>query len=127
MKKGVDNNLNRYRIGNMIRLISLIIGLVLIGQDPAWAYTDAQIVDAIYIAEGGRATKHPYGILKKFKTTTPRQACFNTVRRLRGTWNGKGDLIAHIGKTYCPVGAANDPRGLNKNWVPNVNAILAKC
>lgn len=31
--------------------------------------------------------------------------------------------IAKIGSKYAPVGAANDPRGLNKNWVPNVTSL----
>ena len=30
---------------------------------------------------------------------------------------------AQIGPKYCPVGAANDPNGLNKNWIPTVTSI----
>jgi hypothetical protein len=30
------------------------------------------------------------------------------------------DSIAKIGSKWCPVGAANDPQGLNVNWVPVV-------
>jgi len=42
-----------------------------------------KLADAIYLAEGGSKTKHPYGILKKYKTTTPRQACINTIKSNR--------------------------------------------
>lgn len=28
-----------------------------------------------------------------------------------------------IGPKYCPIGAANDPTGLNNNWIPNVKKI----
>lgn len=28
--------------------------------------------------------------------------------------------IEQLGAIYCPVGATNDPNGLNKHWVPNV-------
>ena len=28
--------------------------------------------------------------------------------------------IELIGNKYCPVGASNDPNGLNKNWIPRV-------
>ena len=30
------------------------------------------------------------------------------------------NTIELIGAKYCPVGAANDPTGINKNWVPGV-------
>lgn len=82
-----------------------------------------RLANAIYIAEGGNKTKHPYGILAKYKHTTPRQACINTIKSALKRYNkqgAKGDFIAFLGKTYCPVGASNDPWGLNKNWVKNV-------
>lgn len=30
------------------------------------------------------------------------------------------DFISYLGKIYAPVGASNDPTGLNKNWIPKV-------
>ncbi len=30
------------------------------------------------------------------------------------------DWIEYFGTKYCPIGASNDPKGLNKNWIPNV-------
>ena len=30
------------------------------------------------------------------------------------------NTIEKIGAIYCPVGATNDPNGLNKNWIPRV-------
>jgi len=101
----------------------LFLGLMV---KAAWAesYSDDQIATAIYYAEGGAHTSHPYGILAHYKHTTPRQACLNTIAHARRDWNGKGDFITFLGSRYCPVGAANDPRGLNKNWVRNVTKIL---
>lgn len=32
--------------------------------------------------------------------------------------------IETIGSKYCPIGAANDPTGLNKNWIPGVTQKL---
>ena len=87
-------------------------------------YSNDQIADAIYIAEGGANTNHPYGILAKYKTTTPRQACINTIIHARKDWDGKGDFIEFLGSRYCPIGAKNDPTGLNKNWVKNVRGSL---
>jgi hypothetical protein len=28
--------------------------------------------------------------------------------------------VTFLGKRYCPIGADNDPNGLNKHWIPNV-------
>lgn len=89
-------------------------------------WTDDQIADAIYLAEGGAKTRHPYGILVKYKVTTPRQACINTIRHARRDWDGKGDFIEFLGSRYAPIGADNDPRGLNRNWVKNVKYFLER-
>lgn len=109
-------------------LAVVAVGLVAFfwSASKAHAYTDDQIANAIYKAEGGSRTRHPYGILKKYKVTTPRQACINTIRHARRDWNGQGDFIAFLGSRYCPVGAANDPQGLNVNWIINVNYFLTR-
>ena len=81
-----------------------------------------RLANAIYKAEG-TTSKHPYGILAKYKHTTPRQACINTIRHRYRDWlrtTRKTPYIAYLGHTYCPVGALNDPFGLNRNWVSNV-------
>jgi hypothetical protein len=36
------------------------------------------------------------------------------------TGNITDRTIEAMGNIYCPIGAANDPTGLNKHWVPNV-------
>ena len=105
----------------------LLLALFVLFSFPAFADINIEkLADAIYIAEGGAKTSHPYGILKKYKTTTPRQACINTIKSNPKRWNGKGDFIEFLGKTYCPVGAKNDPKGLNKNWVKNVKYYYSK-
>lgn len=88
-----------------------------------------RLATAIWHAEGGNKTKHPYGILAKYKTTTPRQACINTIKsglRRYASYKGKDDFITFLGRTYCPVGASNDPTGLNVNWVKNVKYFYNK-
>lgn len=43
------------------------------------------------------------------------------VKHLRNNYLNKGlTTIEKIGAIYCPVGAANDPNGLNKYWVGGV-------
>ncbi|MFD1707551.1 peptidoglycan DD-metalloendopeptidase family protein [Siminovitchia sediminis] len=36
------------------------------------------------------------------------------------------NTIDKLGNVYAPIGAANDPTGLNKHWVPNVTTIATK-
>ena len=118
---------------NRIPLFLALIGLfwAIPAQADTWAsYTDAQIANAIYRAEGGVKTKHPYGILKRYRTTTARQACLNTIKnhRKRHASHDCGlDFIECLGGRYCPtIGATNDPQGLNKNWIKNVKYFLTK-
>lgn len=35
-------------------------------------------------------------------------------------------FLSFLASTYCPVGAENDPEGLNKNWLGNVYDVYAK-
>ena len=98
-------------------------------QEQELTWTDTQIVDAIYWAEGGTETNHPYGILTKYKVTTPRQACFNTVRnqRKRHAAHDCGkDFLTCLRDRYCPLNADNDPTNLNVNWLKNVKYFLGK-
>lgn len=94
-------------------------------------YSVDQWADAIYQAEGGDKTKHPYGILTRYKVTTPRQACINTVSHY---WRDYSKLpiqtrqrkrfLEYAQERYAPLQAKNDPTGLNANWQRNVNYYL---
>lgn len=80
-----------------------------------------KLADAIGRAENSKT--HPYGILAHYKHTTPRQACINTINHSLKHFNEQSkekDFIVWLSRTYCPIGAKNDPTGLNKNWVKNV-------
>jgi hypothetical protein len=101
-------------------------------QGTAHAYTDEQIVNAIYRAEGGEKAKYPYGIrsIKCESKEECKRICANTVRNNRKRFarnaGGSKDFISFLGKRYCPIGASNDPQGLNKNWEKNVRYFLAR-
>ena len=85
----------------------------------------APIVAAIRYSENGGAGKE-YGILHKRCPKTYRSQagwCAATVQKNYDRWvkaGSKGEFITFLGKRYCPVGAENDPNGLNKHWIKNV-------
>ncbi|WP_066067179.1 glucosaminidase domain-containing protein [Neobacillus soli] len=50
------------------------------------------------------------------------ESIFDMARNLSQNYLAKGlDTIAKIGAKYAPVGADNDPTGLNNHWVKGVN------
>jgi len=91
----------------------------------------APIVSAIRYAENGGKGRE-YGILHpKVKPTYRSQAgwCAATVQKNYDRWiksGSKGSFIAYLGAKYCPIGADNDPTGLNAHWVKNVTYFYKK-
>ena len=91
----------------------------------------APIVAAIRYSENGGAGKE-YGILHKRCPKTYRSQagwCAATVQKNYDRWvkaGSKGEFIVFLGKRYCPVGADNDPSGLNKHWIKNVTHYTKK-
>lgn len=83
--------------------------------------------DAIRKAEGNPN----YGILSVpcHSESECRQICkntvFNTLVKYRSTRCRPGeDDVTCLARRYAPVGASNDPQGLNKNWEKNVRYFL---
>ena len=95
----------------------------------AHAYSDQQLAVAIYHAENSK--NHPYGIMMKYRHTSPRQACLNTIHHYYRVWANlpykdglKPAFLTFLSKHYAPIGAKNDPKGLNRNWKRNVLSFL---
>ncbi len=85
------------------------------------------------IGKAENSVTHPYGIMAHYKHTTPLEACRNTVlhkyndyKRLKATKGLKTPFIDYLADRYAPIGAKNDPRGLNRYWKSNVAAGLKK-
>jgi len=85
--------------------------------------TISALVAAIYLAEGGSHTSHPYGILS-VHTTNPRSVCLRTVEHALQEYPthhiDKG-FINFLANKYCPPSV--DKKG-NKNWKHNVRILL---
>lgn len=103
-----------------MRCLYWVVVLMLIPR-PVWAIDNERLAHAIYHAENSMT--HPYGIMIKCKD--PKQVCLNTISHAKRDFKG-GDFIKFLGDRYCPIGASNDPKGLNKNWVRNVKLLYTK-
>jgi len=93
----------------------------------AFAYTDEQIADAIYLAEGGAKAKVPFGILsvKCEGYDDCRQVCLNTIRNNRKRYADYGykqydTYLEFLWHRYAPPTA----HPLNQNWLKNVKWFL---
>ena len=108
-----------------MKTLTLVLTLLILGGN-AWAESKPDfnlLADSILQAENNSN----YGVLTKYKTTTPRQACINTINNSYKRWsvsrklmNKYPDFIDYLGSTYCPIGASNDPDKLNRHWTANV-------
>jgi hypothetical protein len=89
-----------------------------------------QLADAIYKAENSK--RYPYGIVSidtKGNEEYARKICKNTIRNQIARWKKesvKRPYLESLASRYCPIGASNDPQGLNKNWLKNVKWFLMK-
>lgn len=99
------------------------ISLFLIFASPAYAIDAKSYCRAIYKIEGGANTHHPYGILAKYKHTTPKQACINTVNHAFRDWNGQGSFNRFLANRYAPVNSDTD-NGTNQYWLSNLEAVM---
>ena len=90
-----------------------------------------QMTQAIWLTEGGLKTKHPFGVLSVpcSSFTECRQITLNS---LRNSWERYQKAKTQMPfdeffqKRWCPVGAENDPQGLNRNWLLNFRYFMEK-
>ncbi len=107
----------------LVIILAVFWGTVARAQD----YSDEQIVNAIYQAEGGTKAVYAYGIRSIPYSTIAdaRRICFNTVRNNRKRFakqNKYTDFLDFLGSRYCPVSA--HPK--NRFWIKNVEYFLAR-
>lgn len=91
-----------------------------------------RLADAIKRAENSK--RHPYGIIKPYcgpKTEARcRKGCLQTIKKRYRMWQElpkdakhSQDYLEYLASSYAPLGAKNDPSGLNKHWIGNVRRI----
>ena len=113
--------------------ITLILSLyiLLLSATACQAYSNEQIVNAIFKAEGGYKATYLYGIrsISYQNEAEARRICFNTVRNNRKRFANQTihkEYLNFLASRYCPVGAKNDPNNLNQHWIGNVRYFLEK-
>jgi len=89
--------------------------------------------EAIFWAEGGFKTAHPFGILKGCDAQEAGQCGYLAgeilriyLQRYRALPKKQGDFISYLARHWAPVNAANDPKGLNRNFERNVRYFYTK-
>lgn len=100
------------------------------------SYTNDQIVNAVYKAEGGKNASYPYGIrLVSCKSESQcRAICLRTIKNNRKRYALYGhkkyrQFICFLGSRYCPTTGRNlssSEKCLNGNWVKNVMRFLER-
>ena len=132
----LKNMLKRIFLGRIIPVLIMFGFMFFCGSFQnifADEWSDEQIVNAIFKAEGGYLAEYLYGIRSVSYDTEAeaRRICFNTVRNNRKRFADYGheqfdSYLEFLASRYCPVNAENDPNGLNDNWLSNVNYFLAR-
>jgi len=116
----------------MNKVVLVLAGLLLCGIAEAGpeVIDQERLADAIYKAENSK--RYPYGI-KSINThgdkVLARKICLTTINNNLARWQwarqqgDKRGFIAFLGARFCPIGAKDDPRGLNGHWVGNVTRL----
>ena len=111
----------------------MILEYLLIAAFAVPNYSDTEIVNAIYKAEGGSKAQYKYGIRSvKYKTESEaRRICFNTVRNNRKRFLKQTeykDFLEFLQSRYCPTKGklSRAEQKLNGNWLKNVKFYLTK-
>ena len=116
-----------------VLILSAIMLMLLATSAHSGEYETYEIVNAIYHTEGGENAKVPFGILSVSCKgyVECRRIAVNTVRnnkrrweKYRATVKSPVSFIKFLAGRFAPVGAGNDPRGLNRNWESNLRWFL---
>lgn len=115
-------------------LLYLFISTNILFANTTFNYSDDEIANAIYWAEGGEKTNYIFGIksIKCRGYNECRRICKNTIRNNRRRYKEYGhkefkDYLSFLASRYCPTTGKNlsgSERKLNKYWIKNVKYFL---
>jgi hypothetical protein len=91
-------------------------------------YTNDEIADSIFIAEGGFKTYYPYGIKSEYCNSLEscRAICINTIEKNRARYFQYGqykfqNFLSFLASRYCPISVIGC-----EDWEGNVRFYLEK-
>lgn len=104
---------------------SMVAGASGSGLDPRLLAAIALQETSLGTAGGGPAVHNPFGLGPGLAFPNWAAAIALAVRTLAGMHAAGAQTIDQIAAHWAPVGATNDPTGLNANWVGGVSAAYA--
>lgn len=109
----------------MLKTLIIILTLLIHSICFAEPFTNIQLADAIFKAEGGYKAKYLYGIVSvSYKDEVEaRRICLRTIANNRKRFLRQtkyNDYLEFLASRYCPVSA----HPLNRNWLKNVRYFL---
>jgi hypothetical protein len=104
---------------------ALVAGAAGSGLDPRVLAAIALQETRLGTAGGGPAVHNPFGLGPGLAFPTWAAAIALAVHTLQSMHAAGAQTIAEIAVHWAPVGAANDPTGLNANWIGGVSAAYA--
>ena len=97
------------------------------GIDPRALVSIARAESSLGSDPGARARNNAFGWGPNQTFAGWQDNIATVARGLKAGYLDEGRVtLAQIQAKYCPVGAANDPTGLNSNWLRNTTAIYAE-
>lgn len=126
-------NKRTFKIANLALILVILFQIPLFGESASNALLDGKnayfqrLVNSIYLAEGGKNTKFPYGIksVKCDGEKDCRQVCLNTVQNNYKRWlasDQKKTYLEFLRDRYAPLSDSQ----LNNNWLKNVKYLMEK-
>jgi hypothetical protein len=88
-----------------------------------------KLANAIYIIEGGKATKYPYGVksvVTRGNRAKARKICINTIRNTYKRWleeNKPNNFLDYLADRYCPPSV---DRVGNLRWKVNIRKFASE-
>ena len=116
-----------HKLGERVRWFFILFICLLMLCGPCalgHAYSFDELVTAIGKAENSKT--HPYGVMIKYRFTSPKQACLNTIKHQHGLWLKSGQkqpFLEYLADKYCPYSV--DPIG-NLRWKHNMTILLRR-
>lgn len=111
----------------MTRYLFVVIALNGLWQGQSDAYTNEEICEAIFNAEGGEKSAKPYGLIYSDCETRAEcyKVCVTTIKVYRRRFaklnrRENPDFIKYVSRTWAPLQAGNDPQGLNQYHEKNL-------